>query len=77
VPAEEYSVNIIVDPCRGHSHDCCQDVFGTPQYVNANYSRIPGTTSALQLVNEKGEAVSVRLHPSLVVLAASPLPPYL
>ena len=31
---EEYNINIIVDPCRGHKryYDCCMNVFGTPEY---------------------------------------------
>ena len=59
IPAEEYSVNIIVDPCRGHPYNCCQDVFGTPQYVTANATRVLGKKTALQLVDEKGESIPV------------------
>jgi hypothetical protein len=57
VPAEEYGVNVIVDPCRGHPHDCCQDVFGKPQYVSPNSTRVPSTVSALVLVDEQGSLV--------------------
>lgn len=57
VPAEDYSVNIIVDPCRGHPYDCCQDVFGKPQYVNTNYTRVAGSVSSLAIVDEKGSAL--------------------
>ena len=32
-PAIGYLVNVIVDPCRGHEHDCCVDRFGTAEYV--------------------------------------------
>ena len=28
-PTIGYLVNVIVDPCRGHEHDCCMDRFGT------------------------------------------------
>lgn len=27
-PTIGYLVNVIVDPCRGHAHDCCMDQFG-------------------------------------------------
>jgi len=69
IPAEDYTVNVIVDPCRGKAHDCCQDVFGTPQYVTANYTRVEGSISSLRVVDEQGEEVDVsqsRLSDQLV-----------
>lgn len=54
VPTEDYHVNVIVDPCRGHGPGCCQDVFGTPQYIGAAKARVPGTISALLSSDENG-----------------------
>jgi hypothetical protein len=57
IPAEDYSVNIIVDPCRGHPIDCCQDVFGSPQYVSKNGTIVSNSKSALQLNNADGDII--------------------
>lgn len=59
IPTEDYSVNIMVDPCRGHPIDCCQDVFGTPQYVSQNRSRMAATVSSLQIENAAGDIIVV------------------
>lgn len=69
VPAEDYTVNLLVDPCKGKAYDCCQDVFGTPQYVTENYTRVDGSISSLRVVDEKGNAVDLtqsRLSDQLV-----------
>mmetsp|Transcript_22181 Transcript_22181/g.28944 ORF Transcript_22181/g.28944 Transcript_22181/m.28944 type:complete len:410 (-) Transcript_22181:295-1524(-) len=57
IPAEDYSVNIIVDPCRDHAIDCCQDVFGSPQYISPNRSRTTNSVSSLQLRTANGDAI--------------------
>lgn len=59
VPAENYHVNLIVDPCRGHEPGCCQDVFGTPQYVGSTAARVPGTISALLSSDGDGDTSPV------------------
>lgn len=59
VPSEDYAVNLLVNPCRGRQHDCCQDVFGAPAYANANRSRVAGTVSALGVVDGQGAALPV------------------
>jgi len=74
VPAEEYAVNLLVNPCRGRNYDCCQDVFGTPAYANANRSRVVGTVSALGVVDGNGITMPVsqsRLQDQFVHFDAS------
>lgn len=29
---DEFSVNVIFDPCRGYGFDCCNNTFGTPEW---------------------------------------------
>lgn len=29
-----YAIGIIIDPCRGKEDNCCDNVFGTPEYYN-------------------------------------------
>jgi hypothetical protein len=60
VPADQYAVNIIIDPCRGHEPGCCQDVFGSPQYTAKNTSRYPGSVSALQVGDEGGSTIEMQ-----------------
>ena len=35
-PSTTYVQNVIFDPCRGHGYDCCQDVYGTPEFRTIN-----------------------------------------
>ena len=56
VPADQYAINIIVDPCRGHEPDCCQDVFGTPQYVKS-FTRYPTSVSTIESADESGGTI--------------------
>ena len=68
IAPDQYSVNLILDPCRGHPASCCQDVFGSPQYIQS-FTRSIGTVSALQVQNEAGEVIpfeSSRLADQLV-----------
>ncbi len=30
---QDYEVNVIFDPCRGHPPDCCHGLYGTPEYL--------------------------------------------
>ena len=29
----DYLNNVIFDPCRGHPYDCCEEAYGTPEYI--------------------------------------------
>jgi hypothetical protein len=41
---QDYVINLIFDPCRGHSHDCCNGLYGTPEYI-----KLENTTSQISL----------------------------
>jgi len=30
----DFRVGLIVDPCKYNNYDCCNNVFGTPEYGN-------------------------------------------
>lgn len=34
VPSVGYTQNVIFDPCRGQPFNCCNDTFGTPEYLS-------------------------------------------
>ena len=33
-PPKDFVVNVIFDPCRGREFDCCDQMFGTPEFVS-------------------------------------------
>jgi hypothetical protein len=33
-PPTNFVVNVIFDPCRNRAYDCCDQMFGTPEYVS-------------------------------------------
>jgi len=35
-PPEGYLMSVIVNPCVGHSYDCCNETYGTGQYIVEN-----------------------------------------
>ena len=41
---QDYIVNVIFDPCRGHPYDCCNGLYGTPEYI-----KLENTTSQVSL----------------------------
>ena len=48
---KDYLVNVIFDPCRNYEPDCCNDRFGTPEYIkNEN-------TSSQIILNEDGTEI--------------------
>jgi len=41
---QDYVINLIFDPCRGHPYDCCKGLYGTPEYI-----KLENTTSQVSL----------------------------
>lgn len=41
---QDYVINLIFDPCRGHPYDCCNGLYGTPEYI-----KLENTTSQVSL----------------------------
>ena len=41
---QDYVVNLIFDPCRGHPFDCCNGLYGTPEYI-----KLENTTSQVSM----------------------------
>lgn len=41
---QDYVINVIFDPCRGHPADCCNGLYGTPEYI-----KLENTTSQVSL----------------------------
>ena len=41
---QDYVINVIFDPCRGHEPNCCDGLYGTPEYI-----KLENTTSQLSL----------------------------
>mmetsp|Transcript_11044 Transcript_11044/g.25893 ORF Transcript_11044/g.25893 Transcript_11044/m.25893 type:complete len:418 (-) Transcript_11044:121-1374(-) len=59
IPAEDFNVNVLLNPCKGHAPDCCQDVFGAPQYISKTHARYTGYSSAIMMIDKTGTGMPV------------------
>lgn len=51
----EYSIGLLLDPCRNRAHDCCSDRFGEPAYTNDALA----ATETISLLDESGAPFQV------------------
>lgn len=73
--SDDYRINILIDPCRGHAdNDCCLNVFGTPEYTAL---KVAGHTQE-RVVQYKiiGDETEVSSNYDLVYEDSSTVPVY-
>ncbi len=44
---DKYYLEVLMDPCRKHMHDCCWDIYGSPEYVRSSSAMFVGWVWAL------------------------------